>query len=166
MTARPTALVLRALYLGDAITGLPALRMLRAARPDHRIVLAAPASVGQLALTAGAVDAVTPALELAPLTDAPRGADVAVDLHGNGPASRELLAATGAYRIVSYVGGDASARRRARRRAMVPAGRRSLRHGPAVGRPPGSLPVASARGAARSRPRAPGRQGRCPTLAA
>lgn len=107
MTARPTTLVLRALYLGDAITGLPALRMLRAARPDHRIVLAAPESVGQLALTAGGVDAVIPALELAPLTDAPRGADVAVDLHGNGPASRELLAATGAYRIVSYAGGDA-----------------------------------------------------------
>jgi ADP-heptose:LPS heptosyltransferase len=101
-------LVLRALYLGDAITGLPALRMLRAARPDHRIVLAAPDSVGHLALAAGAVDAVTPALELAPLTNAPRNADLAVDLHGNGPASRELLAATGAYRIVSYAGGDAS----------------------------------------------------------
>jgi hypothetical protein len=81
--------------------------MLRAAQPDHRIVIAAPESVGQLALTAGVVDAVTPALELAPLTDAPRGADVAVDLHGNGPASRELLAATGAYRVVSYAGGDA-----------------------------------------------------------
>jgi ADP-heptose:LPS heptosyltransferase len=107
VTARPTAVVLRALYLGDAITGLPALRMLRAARPDHRIVLAAPESVGQLALTAGVVDAVTPALELAPLTNAPRGADVAVDLHGNGPASRELLAATGAHRVVSYAGGDA-----------------------------------------------------------
>ena len=103
--ATPVALVLRALYLGDMITGLPALRMLRTALPQHRIVLAAPATVGGLTLLAGIVDELTPALELGELTTAPRGADIAIDLHGNGPASRALLERTGARRIVSYYGG-------------------------------------------------------------
>lgn len=103
--AQPVALVLRALYLGDVITGLPALRMLRTALPEHRIVLAAPATVGSLALLAGTVDALTPASELTELAAAPRRADVAVDLHGNGPASRALLERTGARRIVAYHGG-------------------------------------------------------------
>src|SRR3978361_1276376 len=85
--AAPVALVLRALYLGDMVTGLPALRMLRTALPDHRIVLAAPATAGGLALMAGVVDELTPALELAELTTAPRAAEVAIDLHGNGPQS-------------------------------------------------------------------------------
>lgn len=100
------ALVLRALYLGDMITGLPALRMLRAALPTYRIVLAAPATAGSLALLAGVVDELTPALELEDLIDAPREAEVAIDLHGNGPGSRNLLQRTGARRIVSYYGGD------------------------------------------------------------
>jgi ADP-heptose:LPS heptosyltransferase len=103
---RPVALVLRALYLGDMVTGLPALRMLRTALPGHRIVLAAPATAGGLALMAGVVDELTPALELAELTTAPRGAEVAIDLHGNGPPSRALLERTGAQRIIAYYGGD------------------------------------------------------------
>lgn len=106
MTGR-TALVLRGLHLGDLVTGLPALAMLRAGLPDHRIVLAAPAATGQLALDAGLVDALTPGRELAPLTAAPRGADVAVDLHGCGPASRDLLAATGPQRLFAYASGTA-----------------------------------------------------------
>jgi ADP-heptose:LPS heptosyltransferase len=103
---RPVALVLRALYLGDMVTGLPALRMLRTALPEHRIVLAAPGTAGGLALMAGVVDELTPALELAELTAAPRGAEVAIDLHGNGPPSRALLERTGAQRIIAYYGGD------------------------------------------------------------
>jgi ADP-heptose:LPS heptosyltransferase len=101
----PVALVLRGLYLGDMITALPALRMVRSALPEHRIVLAAPAGVGALAMMAGSVDGLTAALELAELADAPRGAEVAIDLHGNGPGSRALLEHTGAQRIVSYHGG-------------------------------------------------------------
>lgn len=100
------ALVLRALYLGDMITGLPALRMLRAALPTHRIVLAAPATAGSLALLAGVVEELTPALELGDLLNAPREADVGIDLHGNGLESGSLLQRTGARRIVSYYGGD------------------------------------------------------------
>lgn len=103
---QPVALVLRALYLGDMITGLPALRMLRAALPEHRIVLAAPAAVGTLAFMAGVVDELTPALELADLLGAPGQAEIGVDLHGNGPRSRALLEHTGAQRIVAYHGGE------------------------------------------------------------
>lgn len=103
--AAPTALVLRALYLGDLITALPALAMLRAALPEHRIVLAAPAGVGSLPLSAGLVDELTEALELQPLSAAPRQANVAVDLHGNGPESRKLLHDTGARAVVAYSGG-------------------------------------------------------------
>jgi ADP-heptose:LPS heptosyltransferase len=101
----PVALVLRALYLGDLLTGLPALRMLRSALPDHRIVLAAPVDVGWLAQAAGTVDDVVAARELDPLVNAPIGADVAVDLHGSGPGSRQLLEATHPRRLVSYFGG-------------------------------------------------------------
>jgi len=101
----PTALVLRALYLGDMVTGLPALAMLRTVLPAHRIVLAAPAGVGALAVSAGLADELTQALELQPLRAAPRHADVAVDLHGNGPPSRSLLEDTGARRVVAYSAG-------------------------------------------------------------
>lgn len=106
MTSRPTALALRALYLGDAITGLPALRMLRTALPEHHIVLAAPAMAGAIARLAGVVDDVTPALELEPLTGAPRCAEYGVDLHGNGPASRRLIEETGAQHVVAYHAGE------------------------------------------------------------
>ncbi|MEP6851597.1 MAG: glycosyltransferase family 9 protein [bacterium] len=102
MSERPVALVLRALYLGDLLTGLPALALLRRALPEHRIVLAAPSAVGRLALLAGSVDDVVPARELDPLLGAPTGADVAVDLHGKGPESRDLLAATAPRRLIAF----------------------------------------------------------------
>jgi ADP-heptose:LPS heptosyltransferase len=102
---RPVALVLRALGLGDFFAGLPALHLLRAGLPDHRIVLALPEYLWPLARLSALVDDLTPARELDPLERAPRGADVALDLHGNGPASRDLLAATGAHRIVAFANG-------------------------------------------------------------
>jgi ADP-heptose:LPS heptosyltransferase len=102
---RPLALVLRALYLGDLLTGLPALRMLRGTLPEYHLVLAAPVEFGRLAVAAGVVDAVTAAHELVPLRQPPLGADVAIDLHGNGPASRDLLAATRPRRLIAYAGG-------------------------------------------------------------
>lgn len=99
------ALVLRALYLGDFLTGLPALSLLRRALPEHRIVLAAPEHFRALLPLAGTVDDLVDSLELAPLVAAPRGADLAVDLHGNGPESRDLLAATNPRRLVAFAGG-------------------------------------------------------------
>jgi hypothetical protein len=80
--------------------------MLRTALPEHRIVLAAPSTAGSLALMAGLVDELTPALELAELAGAPRGAEIGLDLHGNGPESRALLEQTGARRVISYYGGN------------------------------------------------------------
>jgi ADP-heptose:LPS heptosyltransferase len=98
-------LVLRALYLGDMLTGLPALSMLRSALPRHHILLAAPATLGDVAVCAGVVDRALPSLELAPLPALPE-IDVAVDLHGNGPASRDLLAAHRPHMLIAYADGS------------------------------------------------------------
>jgi ADP-heptose:LPS heptosyltransferase len=97
-----TVLVLRALGLGDFFTGLPALHLLRRALPGQHIVLAAPPVLAPLAELAGTVDALVPGHELAPLVDAPRGAALAVDLHGNGPESRRLLLDCAPERLIAF----------------------------------------------------------------
>ncbi|PKW06003.1 ADP-heptose:LPS heptosyltransferase [Streptomyces sp. 1222.5] len=103
----PTVLVLRALGLGDLLAGVPALRGVRRAFPGHRIVLAQPAGLTELALATGAVDAVFPAE--APGRAVPSLAhwaapapDVAIDLHGNGPESRDALAALRPRRLLAH----------------------------------------------------------------
>jgi len=100
-----TLLVLRALGLGDFLTGVPALRLIRRARPHARIVLAAPARFGHLALRAELVDAVIDydgLRELRPLPYDPLRPDVAIDLHGNGPASRDVLRAMEPKQLIGY----------------------------------------------------------------
>ncbi len=89
----PRLLILRALGLGDLLTAVPALRAIRAARPDHHIVLAThPRWAPLIELT----DAVDELLSLAGLdqelrwTGAPP--ELAVNLHGSGPQSHRLLA--------------------------------------------------------------------------
>ena len=99
---RPTALVLRALGLGDFVAGLPALELLRHALPGHRIVLAVPRGLDPLVALTGCADATVHAHELDPIEDPPHRPDVAVDLHGNGPASRALLLATEPRRLVAF----------------------------------------------------------------
>ncbi|MGW5535524.1 glycosyltransferase family 9 protein [Streptomyces sp. NPDC004009] len=108
----PSVLVLRALGLGDLLAGVPALRGIRRAFPGHRVVLALPAALSGTALSTGAVDAVLPAE--APGRAVPSLAhwpgpppDVAVDLHGNGPESRDALAALRPRRLLAHALPDA-----------------------------------------------------------
>lgn len=94
--------VLRALGLGDLLTAVPALRAVRRAHPDAHLSLAAPAGLRELALHTGAVDEVVDTAPLAPLSPVLAGADLAVNLHGRGPQSTALLAATSPRRLVAY----------------------------------------------------------------
>jgi ADP-heptose:LPS heptosyltransferase len=100
--SRPVALALRALGLGDFLTGLPALQLLKRALPEHEIVLAAPEVFASIVPLVPAVDRLQPTGELAPVDRSLRGVDVAVDLHGKGPASRSLLAELEPCRLVGF----------------------------------------------------------------
>jgi ADP-heptose:LPS heptosyltransferase len=99
---RPVVLALRALGLGDFVTGLPALGLIKAALPEHEVVLAAPAVFTPLVPLVPAVDRLLPAAELAPIRPVPAGLDIAIDLHGNGPASRRLLSVLGPRQLHGF----------------------------------------------------------------
>jgi ADP-heptose:LPS heptosyltransferase len=102
--ARPPVVVLRALGLGDLLTGVPALRAFADAFPDHPVLLACPATLAPLADLSGAVDEVIPTAGLAdgPLRPRLHHAAVAVNLHGRGPESHQLLLATAPERLVGF----------------------------------------------------------------
>jgi ADP-heptose:LPS heptosyltransferase len=104
----PRLVVLRALGLGDFLTGVPALRALAAAFPGHERLLLAPAFVRPLAallggVVHGVVETEGRGAPPAMLPDAARGADVAVNLHGRGPRSHEALRAAAPGRLVAFV---------------------------------------------------------------
>jgi ADP-heptose:LPS heptosyltransferase len=65
-------------------------------------VLAAPSALAPLAALTGAVDRVLPTGELEPVPWTGAPPDVAVDLHGNGPASHRVVAALHAPRTMLY----------------------------------------------------------------
>ena len=104
----PRVLLLRALGLGDFLTGVPAYRAVRRAFPGHRVVLAAPAALAPLVPLTGAIDELLPTAELRPVTWTGPPPDVAVDLHGRGPASHRLVAALGPSRLVVFGGEHAA----------------------------------------------------------
>ena len=98
----PTAVVLRPLGLGDLLTGVPAIRGIRAAVPDHRLVLATTAALAPLAELVDAVDEVLPARELEPLDWSGPPPELAVDLHGKGPASHVVVAGLRPDRLLTF----------------------------------------------------------------
>jgi ADP-heptose:LPS heptosyltransferase len=97
--------VLRALQLGDLLTALPALRALARAFPSHRRTLAAPTELSDLVRYTGTVHDVVDARPLRPLDHRLHGADLAVNLHGRGPESTAVLAATGPRRMIAFGAG-------------------------------------------------------------
>lgn len=102
MTPAPRVLGLRALGLGDFCCAVPAWKALRRAFPHHRLVLAAPAWQRPLLDLCPWIDDLDPVADLdgpAPVT---RRADLAVNLHGRGPASTRLLEATAPARLLAF----------------------------------------------------------------
>jgi len=88
-----TIVVLRALGLGDFLTGIPALRGLRRAHSDARMVLATPERYRELAMLCSAVDEIDPTPGLGQLRQRSEPPTLAVNLHGSGPESiADLLA--------------------------------------------------------------------------
>jgi ADP-heptose:LPS heptosyltransferase len=99
---RPLLLVLRALKLGDLLVAVPALRALRRAYPDHRLVYAAPGWLEEaLELVGGYGLLPTHGLDV-PIPVEPGRVDIAVNLHGSGPESEERLAALAAGTVIGY----------------------------------------------------------------
>lgn len=97
--------VLRALGLGDLLTAVPALRAVRAARPNDVIVLAAPQWQRPLVDLFGAVDTVldTDGLHhVAPVPWSGAPPALAINLHGRGPQSHRALLALQPERLVSF----------------------------------------------------------------
>jgi ADP-heptose:LPS heptosyltransferase len=97
-----TVVVLRALGLGDYLTGLPALRAIRRAFPEHRVVLLAPEWLRPLVDATAPVDELRSHPGLVAVPADLHHADVAVDLHGRGPLSQPLLADAAPRRLVCF----------------------------------------------------------------
>lgn len=105
----PVVLVLRALGLGDGLTGIAALRGLRRAfGPEMSLVLAAPAGIGGWLVDRGVVDDVLVTPDLDDVVESWRAVhdgrrpEVAVDLHGRGPRSHRLLQALRPERLIAW----------------------------------------------------------------
>ncbi len=99
---RPRLVVLRPLGLGDFLTGVPAYRGLARHFPEHHRVLAVPRALHPLVEATEAFHEAVDVEALAPLPLALHEADVAVDLHGRGPASHRILLAAHPRRLIAF----------------------------------------------------------------
>jgi ADP-heptose:LPS heptosyltransferase len=100
-------LVLRALGLGDAMAGIPALRGIRRRWPDRYIALAAGPVIGEWLRELDVIDEVLPTSGLQPLQWPPPawisgGGHIAVDLHGKGPLSHQVLMTTAPDLLLAF----------------------------------------------------------------
>jgi ADP-heptose:LPS heptosyltransferase len=115
----PILLMLRALGLGDFLTGLPAFRALAAAYPEHHLVLAMPPALELLGSRAGIAGEVLPVhgtggldpldRQWAARPRPNREVDTAVNLHGRGPDSHRVLLGLGPRRLIAFAHPDVAA---------------------------------------------------------
>jgi ADP-heptose:LPS heptosyltransferase len=95
-------LILRALGLGDFLTGVPAYRGLRSTYPDATLTLAGPGYLEPLIPLTDAIDRLLPTDglgQMGPVHDQP---ELAVNLHGRGPESIDVLVQTGAATLITH----------------------------------------------------------------
>lgn len=107
MALAPELLVLRALKLGDLLVAVPAIHAVRRARPEHRLILAVPGWLRPIVDLIGGVDELHPTPGLnEPLAIAPGHINTAINMHGNGPESRGVIAALQATHVIAHGGRD------------------------------------------------------------